>query len=186
MAKVRGRTIIPVRAFLKENFGDVGWRRVLAELPGTQRAVLDGLMLQDSWYDRAMHSALLEVALRVLGGADPTLLGRRIGARIARHHDKLYLRPLLKLGGPRIVVRRAAALYRDYYQGGEMSVVEEREAGGVLRIDDPSAPRLFCDATLPGFAEELIRLAGQEPVFVRQIACRFAGAAFCELDIEWR
>ena len=185
MAKVRGRTIIPVRAFLKESFGDHGWKRVLAELTPAQRTIVDGFMLPDSWYEREVHSALLRAAVKVHGHDMPDV-SRRIGVRVAQHHDKFYIRPLLKLGGVKMVVKRAASLYRDYYQGGEMILIEQRDSGGRLRVEDPDAPAELCEGTLIGFIEEIIRLAGREPVFVKQSACKFAGGTACEIDFEWR
>jgi len=120
-----------------------------------------------------------------LGKSAYLLLMLRMCGRVAKHHDRFYLRPLLKLGGPMPVVRRAAALYREYFQGGEMALIERREHGARVQIDDAHAPRQFCSDTLPGFIEELIRLSGRKPVRVLQDVCRFAGASHCEIDIEW-
>ena len=185
MSRVRGRTLVPVRAALKENFGDVGWKRVLAELAPTDREVLDGLLVPDNWYDRRLHTSLLDATERLFR-ADVPDVGRRIGARVAHHHDRFYLRPLIRLGGPMMVVRRASALYREYFQGGEMTMIEQRDNGARLQLDDPLASRFFCKETLPGFVEELIRLSGRTPLHVTMPVCRHDGADHCELDFEWR
>jgi hypothetical protein len=184
VALVRGRTLVPVRAFLKESFGARGWARVLAELPPPDRAVLDGLIVPDAWYERRLHSALLEQAFRFWHKEMPDL-GRNLGARVAAHHDRFYLRPLIRLGGPMIVVKRAAALYREYFQGGDLSVIERRENGARLRLDDPHALRWFCGETLPGFARGIASLAGRRVVRAEQVVCRFDGADHCELELEW-
>lgn len=185
MALVRGRTLVPLRAFFKETFGEDGWKRLLAELAPKDREVLDGFILPDAWYDRHLHVALLETGPRLFGREMPDI-GRRMGARVARHHDRFYLRPLLKLGGPMMVVKRASALYREYFQGGEMAVLERRETGARVMIDDPFAPPFFCGETLLGFAEELVRLSGRTPVHVKQLVCRHEGADHCEMDLEWQ
>jgi len=185
VSRVRGRTLVPIRASLKENFGDSGWKRVLAELAPTDREVLDGLLVPDNWYDRRLHTGMLEAALRLFRAEMPDL-GKRIGARVAHHHDRFYLRPLLRLGGPMMVVRRASALYREYFQGSSLTLIEQRENGARLQLDDALAPPFFCRETLPGFIEELIRLAGREPLHVTMPVCRHEGADHCELDFEWR
>jgi len=184
MALVRGRTLVPLRAFVKETYGEPGWQRLLGELPPPVREILDGLVVPDAWYDRAAHVGLIEVSFRLWGSETPNL-GRKMGGRVAKHHDRFYLRPLLKLGGPMAVVGRAASLYRDYFQGGEMSIVARREHGARVTLNDPHCPPQFCSETLLGFIEELIRLSGRKPVRVAQDVCRFAGATHCEMDIEW-
>jgi hypothetical protein len=185
VARVRGRTLVPIRAALKENFGDHGWKRVLALLPPTDREVLDGLLVPDNWYERTLHTGMIEAALRLFGSEVPDL-GRKIGARVATHHDRFYLRPLLRLGGPMMVVRRASALFREYFQGSSLTMIEQRENGARLQLDDPEAPRFFCKETLPGFIEELIRLSGRTPLGVTEPVCRHQGADHCELDFEWK
>lgn len=185
MALVRGRTLVPLRAFLKETFGEEGWRRLLGELAPPQRSVLEGLILPDAWYDRMIHRAMLETTARLWAEEMPDI-GRRMGARVAWHHDRFYLRPLVKLGGPIVILKRASGLYREYFQGGKMAVLEQRGAGARLLVDDPHAPPFFCRETLLGFAEELIRLSGRRLVRIEQPVCRHQGADHCELDVEWR
>lgn len=185
MSLVRGRTLVPVRAFLKESFGEQGWKRVLGELAPPDRAVLDGLIVPDAWYERRLHSELLDHTFRLWRREVPDL-GRLLGARVAGHHDRFYLRPLIRLGGPNMIVRRAAALYRDYFQGGAMEVLERRDTGARLRLDDPNALRWFCSETLPGFCLEILRLTGRPVVHAKQVVCRFEGADHCELDLEWK
>lgn len=182
---VRGRILIPLRSFVKETFGEQGWNRVLGELAPAHRQVLDGLIVPDSWYPRDLHRLLIQAIVRLWQDELPDV-GRRCGIRAARHHDRFYLRPLLKLGGPMMVVKRAAALYREYFQGGEMSVIERRENGGRILLADELVVREFCGETFLGFIEELVRLAGKEPVRCLQTACRFEGAEHCEFDLEWK
>ena len=184
MPLVRGRTLVPLRAFIKETFGEGGWQRLLAEMPPPMREPLDGLIVAEAWYDRSVHVAFLESSWRLWASEVPDL-GAKLGARVARHHDRFYLRPLLKLAGPMAVVGRAAAIYREYFQGGEMAIVERREQGARVMLDDKHTPRQFCAETLPGFISELIRLAGSTPVRVAHDVCRHGGAPHCEIDIEW-
>jgi hypothetical protein len=185
MGRVRGRVLIPNRSFVKESFGDAGWHRLLGELPPAHRKILDGLIVPDTWYDRELHGAFHRTITSLWGAEQPDL-SRRLGIRAARHHDRFYLRPLLKLGGPVMLLKRAAALYREYFQGGELSLVESREAGGRLVLEDPEAASEFCAESLVGFMEELIRLAGREPVRVEHVVCRHQGAPHCEYEVEWR
>jgi hypothetical protein len=187
MGLVRGRELVPVRAALKEAFGDAGWRRLLAELPPPDRAVLDGLLVPDNWYERKLHTRMIENAYRLYRAEMPGL-GRRIGARVAEHHDRFYFRPLLAAGGVMMVVRRASAIYREYFQGGALSVIEQRDHGARLALDDPEAAEWLCQETMPGFVEALIQLAGRTPVRVATPVCRHRGDATtqCEIDVEWR
>jgi hypothetical protein len=184
MALVRGRILVPVRASIKEDFGDPGWKRLLAELPPSDRELLDGLILQDNWYERRLHNALIDAAERLFRADNPDVL-RRVGARAARHHDKFYLRPLMALGGPMLLVRRASSLHREYFQGSQMAVIEQRDKGARLQLDDPNGSRVFCQETLLGFIEEIVRLSGRTLVHVITPVCRYQGADHCEIDLEW-
>lgn len=184
MALVRGRTLVPVRAFLKESFGEQGWKRLLGELPPPDRTVLDGLIVPDSWYDRHLHTELIGASYRLWPKEMPELAAS-MGARVAGHHDRFYLRPLMRIGGPMMLVKRAAGLYRDYFQGGEISVIERRDTGARIRLDDVNAQRWFCNDTLPGFCREILRLSGRPVVHAKQVVCRYDGADHCEIDLEW-
>jgi hypothetical protein len=183
--RIRGRSLIPVRAFVKETFGEHGWKRFLAELAPAHRALLDGLIVPDAWYDRTIDTDQI-AALAKLWAQEMPDLWRKLGARVARHHVRSYLRPLMVLGGPILVIKRAASLYREYYQGGAMAVVERRDTGARLSLEDPLQHRWFCGHSLPGFIEEFIALAGRQVVHVRQDVCTWNGAEHCELDLEWR
>jgi uncharacterized protein (TIGR02265 family) len=185
MSLVRGRVLVPLRAFVKEAFGDLGWRRLLAELPPPHREILDGLIVPLNWYDREIHGAFLEAVLRLWGDEVPDV-GRRMGARAAEHHVRSYLRPLIRLGGPMRLMERAASVYRDNFQGVELGVIERRSQGARLELLDPFAPPFFCGVSFPAAIEAMVRLAGATTVTVVQPVCRHTGAERCEIDVEWR
>jgi hypothetical protein len=184
VALVRGRSLVPLRAFVKETFGDHGWNRLLHELPPKSREVLDGLILPESWYDRAIDRDAVEMLFKLWRAEVPDL-GRRLGSRVAKHHARFYLRPIFMIGGPMLVVRRTAAIYRDYYKGGSMSVIEQRDSGARLAIEDDMTHEWFCTETLPAFITELFALGGRRIVRLEQDVCRFRGAEHCELELEW-
>lgn len=176
---------MPMRAIVKETFGDTGWNRLLGELSPKQAQILSGLIVPDAWYDRGLHVSLLDTALRLWSSEVPDL-GKRMGIRAARHNDRFYMRPLLKLGGPVLITGRAAAIYREYFQGSELTVVERRESAVRFRLDDAMASRAFCEDVMTAHMEEMIRLTGRMPVSVRQDVCRFRNADHCEIDVEWK
>jgi hypothetical protein len=183
MGRVRGRNLIPLRAFVKEKYGDKGWAAVLAGLSPKAREVMEGLILEDNWYDRAVDVEAVDAILR-LAHKDDATLARQLAARIADHHERVYMRPVLKQG-PLALLRRAAAEWREYYQGGTLSVIETRERGVRLELHDPEASDLFCGQSLPGFLEAVLRLGGAKDVHARQTACRYRGAPCCEIEVDW-
>jgi hypothetical protein len=179
-ALCRGRVLVPLRAIVKETFGDTGWKRLLGELSPKQAQVLCGLIVPDAWYERSLHLSFMETSLRLWSSEVPDL-GRRMGIRAARHNDRFYMRPLLKLGGPVLIAGRAAAIYREYFQGSELAIVERRDCAVRVRLDDPLAPRAFCEQVMTGYLEELVRLTGRTPIRVEQDVCRFRSADHCEI-----
>ncbi len=184
-AKVRGRNLIPLRAFVKERYGDEGWKRFLAAVTPRYRPIWDGLIAEWTWYDRTIDTDGLAALKKVFGEEDGDVV-RRLAMRVARHHDRLYMRPILILGGPHLLFRRAGALYQEYYQGpGTLTLVEEGDRWARVVLDDPAAPPAFCEESLPGFMEEIIRLAGRWPVVTRQETCTHRGGARCALYAAW-
>jgi hypothetical protein len=180
----RGRNLIPLRAFVKETYGDKGWQAFLTELSAKTRAVFDGLILEDAWYDRSIDVEATQTLRRLWQAGDPYVV-RKLAARTAHHHDRVYMHPLLTHGDPLPLLRRAAAEYREYYQSGALAVIETRPDGIRLQLDDPHSAEVFCTESLPGFLEEIIRLSGRKVAHVRQEACRFHGAEKCEIDVAW-
>ena len=58
MSNVKGGTIKSRIDFIKENYGDEGFKLLLSELSNEDQAVLTGIILYSSWYPFELYERL--------------------------------------------------------------------------------------------------------------------------------
>ena len=185
MSRARGRVFTPVRAFVKEEFGEEGWQRLLTRLAPPDRKIIDGLIVSEGWYDVPLYQRVFEAALNEFAGEMPNL-AYRIGQTTAETIVPLFHRMLMRFGSPAGMFARAAALWKEYFDEGRMEVIERGENHyRVLMYDEHAKPWLPKEM-LPGFAAKVIEMTGHEVVASRLDSIQPGPPPAYELYVEWR
>src|SRR5215813_12724478 len=146
MPRVRGRLVMPGRAFVKEQFGENGWQRVLAQLAPADRKIVDGLILSESWYEVELYNRFYEAILREFSG-ELNNLALQLGRHAAEMNVPLFHRILIRFGSPQGMFGRAAAIWKEYFDQGRMEVIERGENYTRVVLHD--------DYVRPWFAREM-------------------------------
>ncbi|HJZ85994.1 MAG TPA: hypothetical protein VKN99_12530 [Polyangia bacterium] len=185
MPRVRGRVFVPVRAFIKERFGEAGWERVLARLAPQDRQIVDGFVLSEGWYDLPLYQRMFD-AIRAEFAAEMPNLGYHIGQKSAEMNVPLFHRMLMRFGSPAGVFVRAAALWKEYFDQGRMEVIERGENHyRVLMYDEHARPWLAAEI-LPGWAAKVVEMTGHEVVASRLDTVHEGKPPGYEIYVEWR
>ena len=185
MARTRGRVFTPVRAFVKDEFGEEGWQRLLVRMAPQDRKIVDGLILSEGWYDVPLYQRMFDAALGEFAPEMPNL-AFRIGQQTAETLVPLFHRMLMRFGSPAGVFARAAALWKEYFDEGRMEVIERGENHyRVLMYDEYARPWLPREM-LPGFASKVIEMTGHKVVEARLDSVHEGKPRAYELYIEWR
>jgi hypothetical protein len=160
---IKGATIKAPRDWMRTAYGPEAWDGALAELSPEDRAIVDGPLLEGSWYPLATWDAL-QAAMREqarIGGDTEHQFNmrnmREAGSRIVRGVYKF----VLGLMSAPSVLEKGAVIYNRAYSEGRCELVENAEGRAVVRYCDAS-PDLRTNLThnFPTGLQFLLELAG--------------------------
>ncbi len=145
------------------------------------RHVLSGAVLSGSWYPERVLRELLEALAAVRGGTLEAC--RELGRALARKDLGSVYHSLFRPGDPGATLAAFPMLWALYHDTGAARV--ERVPGALhVSVRGFALPSAAVCAYTAGWLEAAVGLAsGREPLPAREVACRTAGAAFCEFDL---
>ncbi|MBX6363186.1 MAG: hypothetical protein IRZ00_04900 [Gemmatimonadetes bacterium] len=183
MAKAKGSTLQATLDFLGRHPRPAVREDVLTRLdPALRRAIEAAAPTAELPFGVAL--ALWRAADTVLAGEDPGWVERAGAESIESFGMRLY-GGILRKASPIEFLTQPVKLFRLYYHGGDMVVVEQAPGRAVLRLvgfDEPD--RLFCRRQTGGLRRAL-ELAGGRGANVRHVRCEIDGDAFCEWELRW-
>ncbi len=170
--------------FVEREWGAEGLARLAAAVTPPEAAKLvTGQVLAGSWYPFAHFVALLETAELLFAPAQD--FGRREGMYCAEWDLRGVYRVFIKLASPSFLVERAGKVWRQYYDSGELVVVESAPSRVLFELRDFAAPhRTHCDTVL-GWSQRAAELTGVGKVTGSHPKCRARGDSKCAFRIEW-
>ena len=189
MAKTRGTVLVALKDFVREQFGDDGWERLLDTLDDADRLQVE-LPTSISWYD-------IELVFRALGALDEVLgagdLGvvERFGRFEAERDLTTIQRVFLRMASPAWVVEKVGQYWRRFADFGEWDIqreaVDGNKAFGVTAVlmGVPRPDRCYC-AELTGYFARCLELVGAKDVSVTHPECRAKGDPRCAFVGRWR
>lgn len=185
MAQVKGSAITGRIRFVRERFGEPGYRRVRDALAAEHRAALDARVLPHAWVPYELFIAFNVEVDRTFGAGDLAMCVEmgRYGAEV--NLPTLY-RIFYRLGSPLFIMQKAAKLWQVHYDSGELHAIEEGPAAVRLRIEGFAEPhRAHCLSVL-GWASRSIELSGATLLSAAEESCRARGEETCEMVLKWR
>ncbi len=182
--QTKGTSVAAVVRFVERQWGSEGLQRLAAAVKPQEAAkLLTGQILAGSWYPFAYFAALLESAEVLFGGAGD--VARREGRYCAEWDLRGVYRVFIKFASPSFLVERAGKVWRQYYDSGELAVVESAPNRVVFELRDFAAPhRAHCETVL-GWSERAAELTGVGKVTGSHPKCRARGDSKCVFRVEW-
>jgi hypothetical protein len=182
--EIKGTALNSIERYVREHFGEDGWRSVLADLPAVDRSRLDTGILVSAWYPFALFLALV----RVVGarfGSDRPRLHHEMGRAAAEYGLTTLYKIFFRVGSPQFIVSRAAKVWRTYYTSGEMTAPVSEKGHAVVELAGFAEPaRELCER-LPGFFERTIELSGGKDVELVHTVCANRGGNVCRFEGRW-
>src|SRR4051812_24453617 len=133
--KVRGSAILTRVAFVKERYGDDGWKRLQPLLAAPTRQTLAGTIENRSWHP---FEAFVDLNVRIDGlfGRGDYRLCYEIGAYGADRNMNTLYRVFFKLGSVTFIMGKAAALWSEHYDSGRLISGSEDRRHLTMRIEE--------------------------------------------------
>ena len=94
---------------------------------------------------------------------------------------------ILKKTTPVEFLTQNVSLFKLYYHGGDIKVVEQQKNQATLRLvgfEYGDRDQLFCRRQTGGL-EQALSISGGKSARVRHVRCAVEGDAFCEWDVRW-
>ncbi len=122
--QVKGTAILPVEVYVRTQWGQQGWSRLLERVSPESRKVLRGRIIQVSWYPQAVITELYQAMADLFAGGDLSYC-RKVGREAADYGLTFIHRLIFKFQSPSLLVSRGPELWASYYQPSTVEVSEE-------------------------------------------------------------
>jgi hypothetical protein len=185
MVRVKGSAVTTRIRYVRELYGESGYRKVLDALAPAHRAVIEARVLPHAWvpYDLFID---LNVTIDRLYGAGDLRLCYEMGRYGAEVNLPTLYRIFYRVASPMFIFGKAARLWEVHYDSGRL-VPEEEGPGKVrLRVEDFARPHPAHCASVRGWAARSIELSGATLLLQEEARCRTRGDAVCEYRFHWR
>ncbi|MFQ5350429.1 MAG: TIGR02265 family protein [Thermoanaerobaculia bacterium] len=182
--QVKGAVILARRAFVREEFGEDAWKRVLETLTEADRELLDGFILTASWYPFELNERLDAAVVEQLGAGDIAIF-ESIGSWSAKKNlagpHKTFLTP----GSPDRFMEMTDRIYDFYYDTGERKFEATGETSGVMTTYGAETFSETDCLTVIGWYREALKMCGATQVTIEETSCRARGDEFCRYEFSW-
>jgi hypothetical protein len=179
---VKGTALVSTVRFLKEAHGETAVKRVFSSLPKQERELAEHGFLVSAWYPIDLLMGLTRIAKEQLGGDLAKALGRASADYALTTVYKIFFR----VGSPQFIISRAATLYRNYYDEGEMRATVAEKGHAILEVSGfvPPPPIEFCERSL-GWFERTLELSGAKEIKLAHDTCMGRGGQVCRFEGWW-
>lgn len=184
-SRIKGHILLSRLQYVRDSGGEAQLAKVLAALPGEDRAVLGGMLLPVAWYPLELNLRLDGAIATVLSPGDRSRVFLEMGRASAEQNLKGVHRPYLREGDPHFLLSAAPRIYAAYYAQGSRTYEKAGEKSAVLRTFDAETVSATDCLTVVGWHQRAIELCGGTDVQVEETQCRARGAPHCEYRCRW-
>jgi uncharacterized protein (TIGR02265 family) len=184
MSNYRGIAFLAAMKYIKQNYGEEGFARVLESLSPEDRDVITGKLNPVTLYPMKAYISLLAAADKVFGKGDYALCSD-IGRFEADETFSGLYKVFLEVGNPHAVIKKASLAWRTLHDAGDLEVEQTSDnyvKGKVTNF--PDSHKAFCKVML-GYFGKVIEMSGAKNLDVKEIKCRVNGDDCCEFEVRW-
>lgn len=162
--QVKGTAILPVAVYIRTQWGERGWARLLDRVSPEVRKVLQGRIIQVSWYPQAAIAEVYQAVADLFAAGDISYC-RKVGREAADYGLTFIHRLIFKFQSPSLLVSRGPELWASYYQPSTIEVSEESPGRivAVVKGLETSPAHLH---SIAGWMERVAELVGGRGVRV--------------------
>jgi hypothetical protein len=186
LVRTKGTSLAAIVRFVRQNWGAEGLARLAAASQATEvLELIDGKVLAGSWYPFAYFTELLDNASALFSGGVEGF-ARREGASCADYDLRGVYRVFVRFTSPAFVIERSGKVWRQYYDSGDLVVLETDDARVIYELRDFGSPHRGHCGTVLGWSERAAELSGATAVRGTHAICRARGDRRCVFQIDWK
>lgn len=186
MSRVKGTAISGRLEYARRRGGDEAVRTLVAGIgdPTSRAELSDGKALKSNWYP---FSVMIDISVgidRLFGKGDLGIV-EQVGGDVAAADLNGVYKFFMAMASPQYLMDKAASLWRNYYDSGEMAVIDRGETHAILELRGFDTPhRVHCLA-VKGWMMRTLELCGCKNVRGVHRECRALGHARCVFEGRW-
>ncbi len=160
MLEIKGSAIANYVEYIKNTFGEDGFRKLCSVLSDDARELVEGTILSSSWYDGSVAAIeLRHKACMVFFDGD--VRGARLyGEYSANRSLRGVYKVFIKAGSPNWLVERSGGIFMKYFRPGKMAVIENEKGRAQLRLSGFPTESPYIEESFCGFMEAALKVAG--------------------------
>jgi uncharacterized protein (TIGR02265 family) len=182
--KVKGNIVKARVKFVKTQFGEEAWEKVLASCSDDDRKLLGGIITNSAWFPFDVAERLDKAIVDVLGGGQ-TRVFEQIGRASARENLGGVHKGMLTPGDPEAFMKKADMVYRFYYDTGHREYEPTGPTSGILTTYNAETFSTADCATVIGWYREGLEMCGASNVEITEEECRARGGECCRYSVKW-
>ncbi len=181
---VRGVSIIAIREYVNHHLDEAERKGLLSRLPAEDvRTIITAD--KNEWYPLGIIKRLRAEVAKKFNPDDPRQAAFDIGLFTSTYEQSSFLKSIVRRLPIRLILNRAASLWRKFYRPGDMTLVEAKEGKAVLELRGfPPEDPLLC----PQFTAWFFN-AGQNKGLknfkVEETKCIHKGDDCCRWEATW-
>jgi predicted hydrocarbon binding protein len=181
--KVKAQGLLNAAKFIEEHFGREALQEVLGACSPAVRETYTSTTVIN-WHPAEELCELVEVAESKLSIAHRKLI-EEIGAAGARANMQgMVLRLAFYWGKPEFLIKRAASMWRQFNDEGEMELLMFDDRRARVEVRGIKQPRESFCRLLTGWCTEVSTALGAQNATVQHVRCRARGDANCFWEVR--
>jgi hypothetical protein len=181
----KGMSVIPTLAFVRERFGEKGYKEWLASLSPSSRALLTGNILPSVWYP--LEDVLVGPTQKICelffkGDAHGAWEVGRFSADYAL--QGIY-RFFVRIGSPGWLVKKATKILPSYYRPVRGVMIDSSTNVARFRIYELAETSGMAEQRIAGWIERGVEISGAKGNNVTILASLADGSKFSEIEVAW-
>ncbi|MRR06613.1 MAG: hypothetical protein EG828_06670 [Deltaproteobacteria bacterium] len=182
--QIKGTSIISMKKFVYQRFGQDGLDRLLAGLPQGSKELLGGTVLANNWYPaRDGMFVPTEAVCRLFYGGDPKGAWE-VGAFSAQDSLRGIYRFFVRIATVPFLLQKTSSVFSTYYTPGKMEVAENTPRRILLRMTGVDESHPLFEARVAGYLHGALQVCGNEDHTVAVGASIARGDAATEFIID--
>ncbi|HEY3445316.1 MAG TPA: hypothetical protein VGK67_03085 [Myxococcales bacterium] len=182
--KIKGLSMVHLRRFLVERFGEDGLARVLAALPPDQARLLRSPAASE-WYPLRDHALIEAKVMDVLYGGDLSK-----AKEFARFDAALQIGGIfkffLRVLDPGFLIKKSASLWSQSFSGGRCEVETTGPHSCRMKLSGYDQVHEVMCSDWQGTLQGMLEVCGVKESVVTHPECRFHGQPHCLYEVSWK
>jgi eukaryotic-like serine/threonine-protein kinase len=184
MSNYRGIAFLAAIKYIKQNYKEEGFTKVIESLSPEDKDVVMGKLNPVTLYPMKAYINLLSAADKIFGQGDYALCSD-IGRFEADETFSGLYKVFLEVGNPNAVIRKASLAWRTLHDAGDLEIEQTSDKfvrGKVTNF--PDYHKAFCNVMF-GYFAKVLEMSGAKDLAVKEVKCRVNGDDCCEFELTW-